>query len=89
MHNDTAFNLPPGISIPEPLLYRAEIDRLLLKCDERKNAILWSNYFDASNNLVFSGGPDLAKEVVWSDFKEESPYVVLQRIVCKPTEAQK
>lgn len=89
MHQDTKFNLPPKISLPEPLYYRTEIDDVLLKCDENKYYSRWSNNFDAANNIVFTGGPDFSKEITWSDFEGSSPYAVLQRIVCKPSEAHK
>lgn len=89
MHEDTIFNLPPKISLPEPLYYRTEIDDVLLKCDENKFYSRWSNNFDAANNMVFTGGPDFSKEIAWSDFEGSSPYAVLQRIVCTPSEAHK
>jgi hypothetical protein len=89
MHRDTEFKLPPKISLPEPLYYRTELDDVLLKCDENKYYSRWSNNFHAANNLVFTGGPNFSKEIVWTDFQGSSPYGVLQRIVCKPNEAQK
>ena len=88
MHEDTKYNFPPGISIADAPKYRTEVDRILLKCDENKFSVLNSDFYDASNNLIVATASDLSTETKWDTFAEISPYALLQRIVCKPNEAQ-
>jgi hypothetical protein len=88
MHGDTKYNFPPGISIADFPEYRAEVDLILLKCDENKVSILKSDFYDVSNNLISMTASDLSKETKWDTFPENSPFALLQRIVCKPNEAQ-
>ena len=88
MHENTKYNFPPGVSIADFPDFRAEVDRILLKCDENKVARLQSNFYDASNNLIAATASDLSKETKWDSFLEKSPYALLQGIVCKPNEAQ-
>ena len=89
MHEDTQYKFSSNVSPPEPLFYRMEVDRVWVKCNERKSSILWSNYYDASNNLVFTAGADPSKERVWQEFKEVSLYAMQQRIICNSNEVQK
>jgi hypothetical protein len=76
------------VSLADAPDYRTEVDRVLLKCRENKFPILKSEFYNASNNLVNVSAYDSSKEIAWAAFLEKSPYEVLQRIVCKPNEAQ-
>jgi hypothetical protein len=89
MNEDTKVNFSPEVSIPDVPSYRVEIDRALLKCDKNKSRIDKSEYYDASNNLVYLQSMDVSKEIPWRDFEETSPFALLQRIVCKPNEVKK
>ena len=88
MFKDTDLVFKENISITNPPSYRTEVDMVLLKCDKKSISIRKSEYYDASNNLVYLNAPDLSKEMDWINFLEQSPYSVLQRIVCKPNEVQ-
>ena len=89
LHADTALSFPAVNSVPDLPKYRTELDRLLLKCDERKFSIRKSEYYNAANDLINLFVADFSKEIAWNDFGDVSPYVMLQRIVCKPNEVQK
>lgn len=80
--------LPSGISFEDEPSYRTEIDRDLLRCDQNSISALQSEERDAANNLVFITRTDRSKKIVPQNFVDGSPYVVLQRMVCKPNEAQ-
>lgn len=88
MLKDTGFVGQPTIPKPDMPTYRTEVDKLLIKCDKNSFSSRKSEFYDASNNLVYLRGPDLTKEIVWENFVDGSPYAALQRIVCKPHEAQ-
>jgi Caspase domain len=88
MHKDTKYNFPPGISVADFPEYRTEVDRVLLKCDENKVSMLKSDFYDVSNNLIVMIASDLSKETKWDTVLENSPFALLQSIVCKPNEAQ-
>jgi uncharacterized caspase-like protein len=88
MHDDHTVYLPPGISFADVPTYRTEIDRDLLRCDQNSILAVQGEEYDASNNLVYMSRPDHSKETVSQNFVDGSPFAVLQRIVCKPNEAQ-
>jgi hypothetical protein len=88
MHKDTKYNFPLGISVADFPEYRAEVDRVLLKCDENKVSLLKSEFYDASNNLIVATASDPSSETKWDTVLENSPFALSQRIVCKPNEAQ-
>jgi hypothetical protein len=88
MHEDTKFNLPQGISLADVLEYRTEVDRILLKCGENKFAILKSDFYYASNSLMYTSASDISKGTNWVTFLEKSPYGLLQRITCRLNETQ-
>jgi uncharacterized caspase-like protein len=52
MNEDTKVNFPPEVLILDVPIYRVEIDRTHLKCDESKTRVDKSEFYDASNNLV-------------------------------------
>jgi hypothetical protein len=81
---DHAINeyLPEGFSVPESPSYRTEIDRMLLRCDKNQFAIIKTEFWNASNQLVRLGTADPAIDVKFQEFKAPHPYAVLQRIVC-------
>jgi hypothetical protein len=72
---------PTGVAIPDTPSYREEVDHVLLKCNENKFAIDKSEYWSASNKLVYLAVRDPATLTV-SDFLELSPFKTLQMIVC-------
>ena len=88
MLKDTEFVGQPTIPKPDMPTYRTEVDKIIIKCDKNSFSSRKSEFYDASNNLVYLRGPDLTKEIVWENFVDGSPYAALQRIVCKPNQAQ-
>ena len=88
MIEDHKTGFPPGVSFEDAPSYRTEIDRDLLRCDQNSISALQSEERDAANNIVFITRTDRSKEIVPQNFVDGSPFAVLQRIVCKPNEAQ-
>jgi uncharacterized caspase-like protein len=85
MNQDTKYNLPAGVSFSGEPIYRTEVDRILLKCDQSRFTILQSEFYDAARKLVSLSVPDRSK-VAEQPFLGQSPYAVLQRMVCKSAE---
>jgi hypothetical protein len=88
MDNDTLYKFPPNVSVDNFPEYRTEIDVDLLRCDKNSFSTRRVEYYDSSNNLFYTSAVDPSKELIWHDFVEHSPYTTLQRIICKPKEAQ-
>ena len=87
MYKDTKL-LPPAVSLKDPLTFRTEVDRVLLRCDRNESSRISSEYYDASNNLVYKNAKDYSQETIWHPHQDKSPFAVLQRMVCRPKEAQ-
>jgi hypothetical protein len=85
MNQDTKYNLPAGVPFSGEPIYRTEVDRILLKCDQSRFTILQSEFYDAARKLVSLSVPDRSK-VAEQPFLGQSPYAVLQRMVCKSAE---
>jgi hypothetical protein len=58
------------------------------QCQASKVSALKSEFYDESNELKLVSIADLSKELTWSEFADQSPYALLQRIVCPPREVQ-
>jgi hypothetical protein len=87
MYEDTKVVFPPGISLADPVNYRTEVDRILLRCDRNESSVIQSAWYHASNNLVYIGSKDYSKETTWKSHQDKSSYVLLQRMACRPKEA--
>ena len=80
-HNVKDF-FPQGVSIPDPPDYRTEVDRVLLKCNENKFLIEKTEFWSAAKELVRVQAINRELPFNFSEFKEFSPYAILQGIVC-------
>jgi hypothetical protein len=83
---------PPGFTlVPAADLgtFKAGVYWQRIQCPERKVTSLKMEIYDASNNLKYLAVADLSKELQWSQFEENSPFALLQRIRCGPHEVQK
>jgi uncharacterized caspase-like protein len=80
-HNVKDF-FQPGTEIADPPNYRTEVDRILIKCDEDKFAIVKTEFWNASNQLVRLSVVDPDVAVQFSEIKELSPFKTLQQITC-------
>jgi hypothetical protein len=72
----------PGVSADLPI-YRTEIDRIKLQCTTAKIFSSKTEYYNASNDLVYLTAPDPSAPTNWQEFGETSPISVLQQIVCQ------
>jgi len=72
----------PGVSAPDFPNYRVAVNRVLVKCGEKKWTILKSEMYDTSNNLAYITIND-PSAIQWTEFVEASPVGLLQRIVCQ------
>jgi Caspase domain/PDZ domain len=80
-HNVKEF-LPTGISIPDPPNFRTEVDHVLLKCNENKFLIDKTEFWNSANELVRVQALDRELPFQFSEFKQLTPYDLLQAIVC-------
>ena len=74
--------LPHDFSIPDPPSYRTEVDRVMLKCEENKSAIVETEFWNSSNQLVRIAYADPDSEPQFSEFAAFSPFATLQEIYC-------
>ncbi len=74
---------PAGVSISDPPNYRQELDRLLIKCDTNKFAIIRTEYWNALNQLVRMQFADPLVNPTFSDFMNTSPFAAMQEIFCQ------
>jgi Caspase domain/PDZ domain len=81
-HNVKEF-FPANVSIPDPPNYRQEVDRLLIKCDAKKIAIVKTEFWNASNRIVRMFFPDPSVSVNFSEIQPTSPFDALQDIFCQ------
>jgi hypothetical protein len=81
MQKDTSFVFP-GIDTTVLPTYRIEVDHVKLRCFGESRAIVRSNFFDASYNLIYLTGADPSAELQWKEFPQNTFYTTLQRIMC-------
>ncbi len=80
------------VSLKNSPVYRIEVDRARLLCAEKKMAAITSEFYDASNKLVYMTARDPNVSIAdWIDIKLEnqSPLATLHRIFCNSGEATK
>jgi len=73
--------LPQGLSIPNPPNYRTEVDRIVLKCDEKKYLTDKVEYWNSSNDIVRIQAI-VPSDMKFLEFDEKSIHTVLQGIYC-------
>jgi hypothetical protein len=72
--------------------YRIQLDNVRLLCAEKKLASIKSEFYDASNKLVYMTARDLTVNITdWIEIKDgaQSPLASLYRIFCNSGEATK
>jgi uncharacterized caspase-like protein len=85
-------SLEPDAVLKSSPDYRKEIDQARLICDENKVASITSEFYDASNKLVYMTARDPKVSITnWIEIKLEtqSPLASLHRIFCNSGEATK
>jgi hypothetical protein len=81
-HNVNEF-FPVGTSIQDPPSYRAEVDRLLIRCDANRFAFAKTEYWNLSNQLVRMVTTDPAVNLKFVEMQQNSPFAALQEIFCQ------
>jgi hypothetical protein len=79
--------------LAEPLNYRIEVDQANWRCAEKKFAVVRSEYYNSSNELVYLTPPNLfqGERLHWTEVNEEqtSPLSTLNQITCGSQETGK
>jgi hypothetical protein len=91
-HTERQIPLPSNASYPAAPNYRTEVDRLIVKCKEKRLLVITNEYYGASNTLVYLSETDPLPPITqWIELKEEiaSPIHTLYGIVCGSGAAQK
>ncbi len=73
---------PQGTSIPDPPNFRTEVDEVLLKCDDNKDLIDRTEFWNSSNELVRAGLIIPGTDIKFSEFQKFSAFATLQEILC-------
>jgi hypothetical protein len=92
-YKDHAAPIVSTASLGEPLMYRTEVDRADWRCAEKKFAVVHSEFYSSSNELVYMTSTDETKSdaVHWIELKDGvvSPLSTLNEIVCNSQGASK
>ena len=86
-HHDHKIEFP-NVSIADLPSFRTIVERAQVRCADHNVAIPKSEYYDASNNLVYLVAIP-SKDIQWMSVNETSPLGLLSRIVCNANEVQK